>query len=1113
MSIKTSLSNSFERYVRKINKKNILNVDVEKKYARTISEIKNLTNAENSETFYLKRQDDYEGIFSTSQLTNLDFSKFENHVFFDSAVDKTNYAFKKIINEFPYDKPDIEYQNYLNNLDGYSNHILKNVFPKSINYLNFKGNNYVKIEDITGVIFNDVDKKEIGTLDPKLNNFSFDFWLYVEDENVTANHIIFQKYDSINNEGFTCFISKEYEKVKANFLITSENELLISSFDIKTNVFCNVVINVFSQSFKRKISAFVNCIKVNVDTTGVINLKKFKSEFSKNPFYIGYGENHDEYEMEQFIGKIDEFKYFNKILTQEQIVDNFNKNIQTNDYLLLYLRFNEPKGTYTNNFICIDHSGKKLHGIIMAINSEITDEELLELRDNEGILPPLLHEKSSDNPVLFSTYPSILYELRKITVEAEKYDAINPNVIWNLFPQYIFAASADFDGINNIFMQNKDFTINKNKIDTKANTTFVNLILIWARFFDQIKCYIDSMSEFLSLDYDSINKEEALGIILPIALKNIGFEFEEIFKNVTIDKLEGRNLQYFDVNDDKKIRQIQNTLWKRLLINSQDILKSKGTISSIRSTFNSFGIDVDKFIDIREYSALNIVNYNKQSTQLHKSYRTIDFGNIKYTNKDTLFGEDLLPTNKPLLYINNIDDCQINLGCCFSYEAFYRFNNFNKINFKSDQSLIRLSYIDDNEQYSDFINLVFNKKSEDFTGDLILKINNNLDNSFSDLKIENVDLFSGDLFYICIIKDKTNEETSKYKLIISNCCNASSIGIKSQEKEIYLTENINITNSYMFIGPTNLYEYDNTVEFQGEVSNIRLWNKALSKREIFLHKKDLQNVADENILEYKSVFKNIKQGLILNINLLEDLNNYNQIIFEKNLPLFNYILGDKINPYIYIYDSTEVSDVIKNTSAIILRQNIKVDNPSNFNKININSYKEQYYSIEEDNFNYYDLHTSKYLTSFNNENRLDIDFSMVKILNEDISKIIDIYSLYSKYLADSSNIYAYEYKILKNMRDIYFDTLNEKINFKPLLQVYKYFENITQNILFDIVPDKVNYSGFNFIVESHILERHKYEYKMSNSRIEGIDISDPEIYKKVYSNYNTFNRQYSRVIK
>ena len=39
---------------------------------------------------------------STQEL-NLDYSYFENHTFFDSALSKTNIVFDKIINKYPFD--------------------------------------------------------------------------------------------------------------------------------------------------------------------------------------------------------------------------------------------------------------------------------------------------------------------------------------------------------------------------------------------------------------------------------------------------------------------------------------------------------------------------------------------------------------------------------------------------------------------------------------------------------------------------------------------------------------------------------------------------------------------------------------------------------------------------------------------------------------------------------------------------------------------------------------------------------------------------------------------------------------------------------------------------
>ena len=43
-----------------------------------------------------------DGLTSTQQV-DLDYSKFENHTFFDSGVSKVNVAFDRLINHFPFD--------------------------------------------------------------------------------------------------------------------------------------------------------------------------------------------------------------------------------------------------------------------------------------------------------------------------------------------------------------------------------------------------------------------------------------------------------------------------------------------------------------------------------------------------------------------------------------------------------------------------------------------------------------------------------------------------------------------------------------------------------------------------------------------------------------------------------------------------------------------------------------------------------------------------------------------------------------------------------------------------------------------------------------------------
>ena len=98
------------------NQKKVSNIFTDGDDKKIISN-KDLTTNENST--YLDREDNYYNFFTTSQIRNIDFSKFQNHVFLDSAVNKVSYCFEEIINNFPYDKSLNEKQQYNNKLNGY----------------------------------------------------------------------------------------------------------------------------------------------------------------------------------------------------------------------------------------------------------------------------------------------------------------------------------------------------------------------------------------------------------------------------------------------------------------------------------------------------------------------------------------------------------------------------------------------------------------------------------------------------------------------------------------------------------------------------------------------------------------------------------------------------------------------------------------------------------------------------------------------------------------------------------------------------------------------------------------------------------------------------------
>ena len=63
---------------------------------------------------------------STQQIP-VDWSKFENHTFFNSAEAKVNTAFELIINRYPFDGTRAELLEYLDGLTGFERYVLEEI--------------------------------------------------------------------------------------------------------------------------------------------------------------------------------------------------------------------------------------------------------------------------------------------------------------------------------------------------------------------------------------------------------------------------------------------------------------------------------------------------------------------------------------------------------------------------------------------------------------------------------------------------------------------------------------------------------------------------------------------------------------------------------------------------------------------------------------------------------------------------------------------------------------------------------------------------------------------------------------------------------------------------
>jgi len=1075
--------------------------------------------------------DDYNTFFTTQQATFIDYSKFDNHVFFDSAVNKVSYSFNKILN-FPYDVDEFNYKQYINKLEGYTNYIYKENYPKNISYISLDGNKKILVKNKTSSIDSDNIEEKIGILCPK-DRFSFNFWLKINANGFVNNQVVFKFFNSNNNSGFICFISLDNSKYYLNFLIINNSNFTTSKTEIILDVFQNITINVTNKTNNnREINFLVDGNKVEkIDSPFMLESNNFHESLEEiqTSFIIGCSEllslniNGVQHDFENLNGSIDEFRFYHKIKSIKETKREIHKNIFSQRGLVLYLKFNEPGGDYTNSYVCIDSSGNKLHGFFLDNEDNIIQDTTSYKISNNT---PLKLEDINLSPIVNSNFPEIESLRSNLISIAGKYDDKNPNLIFKLMPKHYFLEASDQQKLQ-IFSNTNSISSNYAiGAEQEANTHFVNIVLIWARFFDQLKIYIDSISTLVDIDYDIINEKKILGIKIPLLCKLYGLDFKEIFSSITKRKQNKEALRFEDIINDISIRKIQNEIWYKILINSQSILKAKGTINGINELLSTVGINYSNNIAIREYSLNNDLTRKENIFEESRiKHLGLNFLNPYLLNTPSTFeNQSGFSNEKPYIEILNLknyssinqnnndfilEESQVleGLGENFSIELFFKLNNFldNNENIKDTQNILRIDHIK-----SPVVNIYCTRKNK----------NSNLFNIVANIKpvinshmfnvsliIENIDLFSREN-YICltqsindnIITFSLNARKANSNLIVDKVKNASkSINIENiQSSDITSNQdklNLRIGHYYYDNFTKQLFTIDET-DFQGEILNIKTWNKELSYNEIENHSKNILNVSENNIKNTNLINNFFVNREIYDSDIISDgsisyfLVNNNCILRKKEDSLIKSVNDCKF----CIKSSQDLKSLVFYNEFIVQNKTFSLDNFSNLNRTKIVSFKEDENKITTNNFNQFPSNSLPYDYQEELENRLSIDFSTSKMLNDDISKLIVNIDEFNETLY-SNNIYNYNYSNIEKLKSDYFDRLSDEnfINYSSLANVFRYLDNILSSILQEMIPSKVKFQGFNLVYESHILERHKYQHRNSDSRL------------NIYNNNESFN--------
>jgi hypothetical protein len=1108
------------------------------------------TNFESTSSF---RYENYgTGIKSTQQIP-LDWSKFENHTFFNSAESKINIAFDNIINHFPFDGTEKENQEFMDSLTGFEKWVFDS-FPKNVGFLMFEGETlpskgtYIEVKDSPGAKYPILSKPVTGesVLDPNFKSFTFDMQLFSPKE-PNENQIVCQRIGSKIDKGMTLAISKSDSSEYCNIILS------VASGTIRTYISSSIEKGKFNHicaSFDRRENH--NNLKIYIDSLLVATSSNILDigtlTFDNSSLYIGDGssvlvKNNGSSAAYQFVpvqtlsGAIDEFRFYHKHIGIKEQKRNEKKTVYASDPLALHFRFNEPFGEIGSNRIVLDTSGNSLHSNIENYTAT--------LRATGSIANPLKYEDRDLSPILFPKYKDVISLNSTLMATGSDYDKNNPNLITRLIPRHYLESGQEYEGLSTTDGGLSD-AFSGGSIPKTGKSGHIQLmssiLFFWAKYFDEMKIFLDHISVLTNVDYDV--EGDVVDQFLPFVADYYGFDLPNFFKSATIEQFVAGenvlNLRSGDYNrSNNSLKYIQSQLWRRILSNINDVKSSKGTIHSIKSIIRSSGINPDGLFRIREYGG-TVQKTTKGMTQQRVEVSTLldlsaSIGHVGGTEDAQGFSlsgcphisspfltSSRLETGFPLVVgsfvnknsnlhgIHGISDSihdGLHTSGSWSFESHYRFQE--GLTYNNTQSLARL-HVTGAALSSPLLhtNLVVTSGS-DATVELYTRPTSALYGSnspYMKLFLTGVDMFDGEKWYVSFGRQRGDHKDLKTSVSSSYFLRAIRQNF-GQIKEEYFTSSMyqesytddgsnvlqsassqyNASGSFIIIGSqslgsstrflhdtSNIPNISRETKFEGRVGHIRFWSKYLTDTEWRQHAinfKSLGTDSPKNNFNFSPsqtgsfeklridvstdqiVTKSNGEGILNLVDFSQNGMDFTASGFEKNK-------GYTIRPETFYYSFLSPSfDILQSENKVRVRGFL---DSKNFDLAGYASTAPVTY-IPPNHEAYDDV-------------RLSVDFSVVDTLNEDIINLFSSLDFFDDSIGSPNLVFSETYPDLEQMQKIYFNRLTEKINIKSFFEFFKWFDSVFEDLIYQVIPRKTSFMGVNFVIESHMLERHKMRY-------------------------------------
>jgi len=473
----------------------------------------------------------------------------------------------------------------------------------------------------------------------------------------------------------------------------------------------------------------------------------------------------------------------------------------------------------------------------------------------------------------------------------------------------------------------------------------------------------------------------------------------------------------------------------------------------------------------------------------------------------------------------------------FTYEAIYKFPLTSSTKtYALSQSLVRLSVTGTNEGEQQ--GLVTNLIAEKNKLTLFMRPSNQSLAPILRLALTGVNIYDGDRWNVSFGRNRNDSigslQSSSYFLRTAKHSHGKitdsyiTQSIFSEDRTNTRTNNVfesiidtyNNSGSFIIIGSqslkyfgtskflndvTNVGNIGRITNFDGQIGHIRFWSKALELNEWKEHVRNFKSLGVNdplNNFNFVTATTGSFERLRLDVTTDQPVTKSNAMggitLFDFSQNAMSGVIGSPwdlentgSNHNILDKKHYHMSGTgFQPNKPVVIAETFNYSHLSPFfdesqtnNKVRIRSYIDAEKALEN-NVAVAPYHKLTYAERPNDDNRFSIDFSATNALDEDIINIFATLKFLDNAIGDPVLQFSPDYPKLEQLRRIYFNRLTGKLNFKTFFDFFKWFDTSFGVFIDMLVPAETRFLGANFVIESHMLERNKFEYRFPDIYLE-----------------------------